>query len=245
MKAVIIDDELHCVNALQTILKQSSDLTIVGTFTDSLAAAKEIRSLEADILFIDIEMPFLNGFEFLNLFPDLPWKVVFTTAYDEYAVQAFKVHAVDYLLKPIAKSDLTKAIDRCKSSDQNEMKERIQLSMQNDLKSRVQKIAVPSLAGIELVDPADILYLESDSNYTHFILRNGEKMMVSKTLKSFEPQLVAFGFLRVHHSFLVNTQLIKRYVRGDGGYLIMEDGSSINVSRSRKEELLRVIHPNM
>lgn len=175
----------------------------------------------------------------------MPWKVIFTTAYDEYAVQAFKVHAVDYLLKPIAKSDLLASIERCKLIDAQVMQERIQKSMASELHPRMQKLAIPSLAGLDLVAFDDVLYLESDSNYTHVYLRDDQPILVSKTLKSFESQLVPHGFVRVHHSFLINSNHIKRYVRGDGGYLIMSNDQHINVSRSKKEDLLKIIQPDL
>lgn len=238
MKAIILDDELHCVNSLDTLLNQYTEVTVVAKFSNPLTAIKEMNRIQADILFIDIEMPHLNGFEVINIFKPHPWHVIFTTAYDEYAVKAFKVEAIDYLLKPIAKHDLIEAIEKCGRKNETNSVEKIP----EPFVARMEKIAVPSLAGLELISAQDILYLESDSNYTSVYMLNQERIVVSKTLKSFEEMLQPFGFMRVHHSFIVNPNLIKRYVRGDGGYLIMENDQHINVSRARKEDLLRLIN---
>jgi two-component system LytT family response regulator len=243
MKAIIIDDELHCITTLKTMLSKYTDVKIAAHYSDPLEAAKTMNDVEADILFIDIEMPHLNGFELLNLFPGNSWNVVFTTAYDDYAIKAFKVSAIDYLLKPISKTDLIDAIEKCRKNHKNNHK--IKESFRGPFNERVQKIAIPSLAGLELIVANDILYLESDSNYTIVHLSDKNQIMVSKTLKSFEDLLYPFGFIRVHHSFMVNSNRITRYVRGDGGYLIMENGMHINVSRSRKEDLLSMIQPSL
>lgn len=243
MKAIIIDDELHCITTLKTMLAKYTDVKTAASFSDPLEAAKSVHEVEADILFIDIEMPHLNGFELLNLFPANPWNVVFTTAYDDYAIKAFKVSAVDYLLKPISKTDLVAAIEKCRQNHKSNHK--IKETIRGSFNDRVRKIAIPSLAGLELIVANDILYLESDSNYTVVHLSGKNQIMVSKTLKSFEDLLYPFGFIRVHHSFIVNSNRITRYVRGDGGYLIMENGVHINVSRSRKEDLLALIKPSL
>ncbi len=237
MKAIILDDEIHCIKSLTMMCSKYTDVEVVQTFSDPIKALKEINSIEADILFLDIEMPFVNGFEFLQIFDDYPWKVVFTTAYDQYAVRAFKAHAISYLLKPIAKADLLDAIQQCQIITESQNKERIDTSV-STFEGRIRKVVIPSLSGLELLSPDDILYLKSDSNYTIFILKDGSEILVSKTLKSFENQLFRLGFLRVHHSYVVNINLIRRYVKGDGGYIVMENDHTINVSRARKEALL-------
>ena len=244
MRAIIIDDEVHCTRSLNTMLERYTHVEVIQIFTDPLEAVKTLRTIDAEILFIDIEMPFLNGFELLNLFPDMPWKVIFTTAYDSYAVKAFKVNAIDYLLKPIAKTELINAIAKCNSNNGKSNADKIVKSFHNEFHSRVRKVAIPTLAGLELVNPENISHLESESNYTRVHLSSGETLLVSKTLKFFESQLEIFGFVRVHHSFIVNVAQIKRYVRGDGGYVIMDrDNTHINVSRSRKDALLQLIQP--
>ncbi len=235
MKAVILDDEQHCVESLATMLSKYTQAEVVAEFTDSTEAAEKLESLEFDVLFIDIEMPHLNGFELLTLFPDATWSVIFTTAYDEYAVKAFKINAIDYLMKPIASSDLIAAVKKVKKTrDKVSHLNRISL---NPFKDRMEKFAIPTLAGLEMINVGDVEYLASDSNYTHIVL--GEtKYTASKTLKYFEEILQPFGFIRIHYSCLVNPNKIKRYVKGDGGYVIMENGKNLSVSRSRKEELL-------
>lgn len=242
MKAIILDDEVHCIKALKMMCKKYTDVQVVQSYSDSVTAMKEIRNIEADILFLDIEMPFINGFEFLQLFEIYPWKIIFTTAYDEYAVKAFKVRAVDYLLKPISKDDLLSAINLCSEVSKDQIQDRISTTVNNELYSRINKIVIPSLSGLELIVAQDIYYLKSDSNYTILKKSDGSQILVSKTLKSFENSLRGLGFLRIHNSYIVNLNAIKRYVKGDGGYVVMENEDHINVSRSRKDELLKLIN---
>lgn len=244
MKAIILDDEKHCVQTLETLLKKHTSIEVVATYLDPLKAIKSIHATSFDILFLDIEMPHLNGFEFLSLFPDNSWHVVFTTAYDEYAVKAFKINAVEYLMKPIASSDLKSAISKIESGNitADSQASKFPWGMMKSLQARMQKFAIPTLAGLEMLQVMDVEYLESDSNYTHIVLNGEEKHTASKTLRYFEQLLEPYGFLRIHNSYLVNPNRIKRYVKGDGGYVIMESGKDLPVSRARKEGLLNSLN---
>lgn len=238
MNAVILDDEHHCTNALRLLVEKYTDLEVVGIYNDAMEALKEIHALDTEILFLDIEMPYMNGFEFLQHFDQIPFKVIFTTAYDEYAVRAFKFRAIDYLLKPISKDELVKAVNHAKHLVRGDT---VDSRLFMDMQARLNRVAISSMAGLELVETRDILYLMADSNYTRFAMASGSEIISSKTLKTFEKNLISFGFIRVHNSYLVNASHISRYVKGDGGYLILSTGESINVSRSRKEDLIRFL----
>ena len=242
MHAIILDDEKHCIETLESMLGKYTDITIARTFTDPIEALKAVRQINADILFIDIEMPHLNGFEFLAAVPDHQWQVIFTTAYDAYAVQAFKIKAIDYLLKPISRQDLIAAVEKCRTNLDAKEPMRPISDLSTSLSARLKKIAVPTMAGLELLPVEKVVYVVSESNYVNILLANGEKLLVSKTLKTFEAQLTPYGFIRVHHSYLVNPDYIQRYVRGDGGYLVLENGETISVSRSRKQYLLEKLN---
>ncbi len=241
MRAIIIDDEAHCIDSLSIMLERYTDVTVIKTFDSSVHAAKELLQLQAEILFLDIEMPFINGFELLTMFSKTPWKVVFTTAYDEYAVKAFKYNAIDYLMKPILREDLERTIEKLKKAIHADAPNLNEDQLIKEFSYRIKKIAIPTLAGLQMIALDDIIYLESNSNYCDIHMIGNHQYRVSKTLKIYEKKLSFYQFIRVHHSFVVNPNHITRYVKGDGGYLIMEDDTIINVSRSRKEALLKII----
>lgn len=240
MKTVIVDDEMHCIESLTSMLEKYTSVKVLQTFESPLEAVKKLPELQFDILFIDIEMPHLNGFELISLFPLSEWQVIFTTAYDEYAIKAFKVNAIDYLLKPIAKDDLLKSIEKCETSTGiSEISSRA--NMQSHFRDRLKKIAIPTLGGLDMLSIDSITYLESDGNYSKVKVKSGTEILVSKTLKYFDDILSPYGFIRIHNSYLINPNNIQRYVRGDGGYVVMDNGSMLNVSRSRKELLIRTL----
>ncbi len=171
MQAIIIDDERHCIDSLSIMLQKYTEVTVLQTYENALDAAKELGQLDADILFLDIEMPYINGFELLTMFPSLPMKIVFTTAYNEYAIKAFKFNAVDYLMKPIMKEDLINAIFKIKKNIEDFDEKTKPPNVFNDLlhsvTNQIKKIAIPTLSGLEMIQIEDICYLESYSNYCH------------------------------------------------------------------------------
>lgn len=242
IRSIIIDDEQHCIETLQWQLdKYVSDIEIVATFCSPKEALKFLEANEIDLVFLDIEMPEMNGFQFLKNCPSITFEVVFTTAYDEFAIKAFNASAIDYLLKPINKDLLIAAVAKV-----SEKKKPVILPEQmeilygalNSQRSLKERIAVPTQDGLYFVKIKEILYCISDSNYTHIYLDTGKNILVSRTLKEIEALLIENQFLRIHHSHLINLQKIERYVRGDGGYVVMDDKKPLSVSRSRKEALL-------
>ncbi|MCO6488538.1 MAG: response regulator transcription factor [Phaeodactylibacter sp.] len=244
IKAVIIDDERHSVETLKLKLdKHCPDVEVAASFTDSEQGAAHLRENPPDLLFLDIEMPRLNGFELLESLGEVPFDVIFTTAYDEFGIRAIKFSALDYLLKPIQVDELKAAVERhSRKSRHNLSNSQLEVLFSNikeEQRGRPGKIALATKESIEFVFPEEIVACSSDSNYTMIYLKDGRKKLISRTLKDFEELLTEFGFYRTHHSHLVNLNHVREFVRADGGYLVMSNKMTLPVSRSRREELLR------
>jgi two-component system, LytTR family, response regulator len=238
IKAAIIDDEMHCIKTLSYLLqKQHPDIALVFATTDSAGAKELVEIHKPDILFLDIEMPVLNGLQF----PELSFKVVFTTAYDQYAIRAIRLNALDYLLKPIDKKELKEAIEKFRHDrDHTHMEQINQLHLFKE-KKIAGTLALSTLQGLLFVRTGEIMYLEADDCYTHVSMKDGKKYLVSKTLGNFDEILSEEKiFFRAHKSFLINLAYIKQYVRGDGGDIIMQDDRCIALSRNKKEEFLQM-----
>ncbi|MFT4779864.1 MAG: two-component system LytT family response regulator [Flavobacteriales bacterium] len=240
MKAVIVDDEKHCSATLKYEIERSiPELEVVEIFQNPLEALKALPTMELDLLFLDIEMPHLNGFELLQKLGKIEFGVIFTTAYDEFALRAFKHSAVDYLLKPVSSEDVKQAVDKYKEAGMGSVSEMQLQILFNRLEGKgFTKIALPSSEGLDFVSPESIMHCESQSNYTKVFFKERKRILVSRTLKEIEEMLDGNGFFRVHHSHIVNLNYISKYVKGSGGYLVMDDGTQIPVSRSRKESLM-------
>lgn len=243
ISAILIDDEEHCRESLSIQLaRYCPAVTLVASCPSAAEGLKAIKQFQPQLVFLDVEMPRMNGFELLQEFTEIPFDVIFTTGYDAYAIKAIRFSALDYLLKPIDKDELIRAIDKVNARPAPTINQQFDILLEKlgDKPVKLQKIALPSLEGFELVQVESILRCESDSNYTYVYLKTGRKLLVSRTLKEIEELLEGHSFLRVHHSHIVNLNEIERYVRGEGGYVIMSDNSSVTVSRSRKETLLKV-----
>jgi two-component system LytT family response regulator len=209
------------------------------------AATEGIRAInhyKPDLVFLDIEMPHMNGFDMLEQFDKLFFDVVFCTAYDQFAIKAFKYSALNYLLKPVDPQDLVETLRRIEERKAAPAKEQIDLLLQNlRTASRpvLQRIALTTNDGMLFVSTAEILYCEADSNYTSVVLAN-RKVVVSKTLKEIDDALSGPDFYRIHNSFLINLNHVKKYVRGDGGYVMMTDGKAVGISRSRRQDFMEL-----
>lgn len=242
MTALIIDDELHCSESLELMLERYCPETkVIGVTNDPIKGLGMITALKPDVVFLDIEMPHLSGFDLISKIGTVDFEIVFTTAYNEFAIQAFKVNAVDYLLKPISKTELVEATKKVKQRLSNQPDSLNLHALINGLgiqKPLSGKIALSSMEGLDFVEIDHIIRCEADSNYTDVIIENRKTITVSKTLKELEEQLSSQPFMRVHNSHLVNLNKIAKYQRGAGGYLIMENGDQVQVSRSKKAEFL-------
>ena len=246
IKAIIIDDEVHCLDTLSILLQEyCTDVRVLQQCKSGDEGLLAINTHHPDLVFLDVEMPGMNGFDLLEKFKEIPFSVIFTTGYDEYAIRAIHISALDYLLKPIAPSDLTAAVKKLNTRRKRPTHEQfgILLDKMNNPLNGIAKIAIPTFDGFELVAAESIIACKADDNYTHFYTRNAREIVACRTLKQVEEILESFPyFLRVHHSYLVNLNEVVKYIRGEGGYLVMSDGRSVNVSRSRKESLLRLFN---
>ena len=242
LKTILIDDELHCVETLRYELQLNCpEVEIVDTASSGQEGIQKIQALKPDLVCLDIEMPRMSGFEMLRQLEPLDFRVIFVTAYDQYALQAFRFAAADYLLKPVMSDQLKDAVGRVTEKSVSTVDAKTQLeallyNLRDGFKS--PRIALPSGRGMDFVDAAQIMYCTAESNYTHVILSDGKKYTLSKTLKDVEQMLENLDFFRIHQSHLINFTYLQRYMRDDGGYVIMRDGTSIPIAKRRKEEFL-------
>jgi two-component system LytT family response regulator len=245
IKSIIIDDEVHCLETLSLSLNEfCPDVQLLDQCRSAKNGLLAIENYKPDLVFLDIEMPMMNGFEMLEQLPEIPFAIIFTTSYDQYAIKAIRFSALDYLLKPIDPKELVAAIHKVQVRKSRPSAEQFSLLL-NKIQNKetgFAKIAVPTSEGYELIPADAIVSCEADDNYTHFYLKNQKKVTACRTLKEVEEILESFSsFIRVHHSYLVNLNEVIKYVRGEGGYLVMTNGSTVNVSRSRKEALLKFL----
>lgn len=243
LTAIIVEDLMDAMQLLKSdIEKYHPEIKIIDTAKSVVEAAKVLRNLEPDILFLDIMLGDGTGFDILEIFPELKSKIIFVTASDEFAIKAFKFAAIDYVLKPFAQEELTQAIERAKLQIQPN-KERLDILKQtlNSPEKKPDKISLHTLDKIIIVNLEDIIRCESDSNNTMFHLQDGRKIFVTKTLKYFADLLKPYGFLRVHQSHLVNLHCISAFIKTDGGYLMLKNGKSVPVSVRKKSEVIEVL----
>ena len=244
IRAIIIDDEFNAVKNLKWEIESfCSDIEICDTFTNPLEAISGINYLKPDCVFLDIEMPEMDGFQLLERLTFRDFDLIITSAYDNYAIKAFKEHAVDYLLKPIDSEDLLKAINRVRQNQQGN-------TLGNQLKNIIKpyipekkfaRLAMPVLGKTIFVDFKDIIYCKSEGSYTEIHFNEDNMELLSKKLKEIEAQ-TDDSFFRVHNSYLVNLYYVKEYVKNDGPYLVLTNGATIPISRAKKNELLQLLN---
>ena len=241
-KALIIDDEQVAVNLLTMMIERHlPEITSLQSLTNPASALKLINEYEPDIVFLDIEMPYQNGFELLKSLPEILFDIVFTTAYDKYAIQAIKFSALDYLLKPIDADELKETFNRfIQKSIINQNKEATVKNLLENLQQENKiwhKLALPTTSGMQFFLPKDIIRCEGMSNYTKFYFSNHHNITTSKTIKEYEEVLLPHKFIRIHKSHLINAAFVSAYSNQTGN-LILQDGSTVEVSRRRKKEVL-------
>lgn len=242
INALIIDDEPINIINLQRLLEQHCpDVQVTGTANGAAEGIVAIQQLRPDLVFLDIQMPDKSGIDMLKELPSPNFALIFVTAYDQYGIQAVKFAAMDYLLKPVDTGELKIAVDKAavaisKKKQHQQMQYLVEILQQGQQKEE-HRIALPSLKETRFVYTRDIVRCESSNSYTHFYLKDGEKITVAVSIYEYEEMLGPYGFLRCHQSHLVNKKFVRSMVKESGGYLLMLDGSMIPVSRSKRDEL--------
>lgn len=244
MRAILVDDELNSLQNLQQKLEGfCPDVAIVAVTQKPEEGILLIRQHQPDVVFLDIEMPRMSGFRMLEQLGDYDFDIIFTTAYNHYSIDAIRISAFDYLVKPIGIEELQHAVERLSKSLHKQTKEKIDILKKslNDSRSQEDKIAISTSEGIEFIPIKNIIHIESKSNYSKIFLIDNKSMMVTKILKDFEEMLLPYNFYRVHNSHLINLTYIQKYVRSEGGHVMLQDGTLIDISRRKKEEFLKMI----
>lgn len=246
IRAIIIDDEPYCCEALATLLEDCCPgVQLLGSYQNGVEGIAAIQKNTPDLVFLDVEMPKMNGFDMLAALPSVDFEIIFTTSYDKYALKAIRFSAIDYLLKPVDEEELKKAVEKVERRSRKPIAEQLEILMERIKQPSRQaaRIAMPTMEGLQMIEIDKIINCESDSNYTVLHIDGGKKIVVSVTLKDIEELLDEHFFLRVHRCFVANLNKVEKYVKGEGGYLVMCDGSTVDVSRSRKEMLLKKLLP--
>ncbi len=245
INAIIVDDEVSSRETLTGMISAyCPEIRILGEAGGLQDGIATIESFKPDLVFLDIEMPFGTGFDLLEQLDEINFEIIFTTAYNQYAIKAIKIAALDYMLKPIDPKELQEAVQKLKNKNSSKQHFKLEVlsQLQQEQLNDITRIAVPSAESLDIVEVEDISYCQSVSNYTIFFLGSGQQLVSSKTLKEYESLLPPKKFLRVHQSYLVNLLQVKKYFKGRGGMLELKDGTTIDVARDRKARLLEAIN---
>lgn len=244
IRCILIDDEKNALEMMEWLLKTyCPEVEIAAMCNSSEQGVEMISKLKPEVVFLDIEMPNMNGFDMLEKFETISFDVVFCTAYDQFAIKAFKYSALDYLLKPVDPDDLKAAVKRIQQKRSAPSRQQFDLllqTMKQGNKTTPQRVALTTGDGLIFVPTSDIIYCEAESNYTNVVLSGGKKILVSKVLKDIDEVLSGPDFYRVHSSFLININRIKKLVRGDGGYIVMDNDAIVNISRSKRQDFMEM-----
>jgi len=242
MKILLVDDENDALEALEWKLKNYVENVEITTCNSPITAINIINKSKPDVVFLDIQMPEMDGFTMIEKLDNRDFNLIFTTAYDEFALKAIKVSAIDYLLKPIDKDELLQAMDKVKKSSNGYLLENKLHLLLNNLNGNSDKINISADGKVYLLEKDDVIMLKSDKSYTTIFLKSEQQILVSKTLKEVEKKFQFSEFYRVHNSYLVNLHHVKEYMKGLGGELIMTNGLTAGISRNRKAELFKKLY---
>jgi len=241
IKAIIIDDEQNCIDSLRFDLeKHCKEVNVLESCSSPKQAILSIKKLKPDLVFLDVQMPWMSGFEMLELIDEINFAIIFTTAFDQFAAKAFRISAIDYLLKPIDTNDLKEAVRKAAEKIlQKSGTDNIANLLQNIKKPEVnQRIAVPGREGYEFIEAGKIIYAKAEGSYTHVFLSDKRKLIISKTLSDIEELLPTEHFQRIHHSTLVNLSHVTHLFKTDGGFVVLDNGEKLVVSKSKKDSLM-------
>ena len=243
IRVIIIEDEENSRTALQDLLKQHfKNIEVMALCRNAEEGKAAIEELRPELVFSDIELGDASAFDMLQQLSDVNFEIIFTTAFDRYAIQAIKFSALDYLLKPFSKEDLAEAITHYQEKQTKQQSAQQFDALFHNLKhiqKDSKKIALPTSSGLTIIPVKEIVRCQAEVNYTNFFLTSNNKMLVTKTLKEYEELLNDYDFIRVHNSNLINLHHVKNYSRGEGGTVTMSDGSVVDVSRRKKDEFLK------
>ncbi len=243
--AIIVDDDsFSCFQLKDLINRNSKEIEIVAICNDALLGLEKLKELKPDLVFLDVEMPGMNGFDLLKKLPVINFDIIFTTAHDHYAIRAIRFSALDYLVKPIDPTALQEALSRFtekKRLNSPPAERPLEVVGHNNGKKIFDNLAVPTMEGLQFISLHDIIRCESEDKYTKIYLNDKKMIVASRTLGDFETLLQPYGFFRIHKSFLINLKHLKKYLRGEGGQVIMADGIALDVSRRKKDELLELV----
>lgn len=244
IRTLLIDDEKHFITTIRTLLDSISDIIVVGEARSVASGLVQVEELEPDLIFLDVEMEDGTGFDLLKKMNRRDFRVIFITAYDHYAVEAFRFSAIDYLLKPIISSNLYNALEKVRQDiDKEKINYQLSVLMDNihELSKEKKKIVLKETDVLHIVQLDEILWCNADGSYTVFYLTGDRKVMVSRHLKEFEDILSPNGFFRVHRSHLVNLNKIKKFSKTDGGTIYLEGNTSLPVSVRKRERLAEML----
>ncbi|MCE9539840.1 MAG: LytTR family DNA-binding domain-containing protein [Bacteroidetes bacterium] len=242
IKAIIVDDELGARESLSKMVEKNCKTIDIVAKADSMTSAFEaITKHQPDLVFLDIEMSNGNAFDLLEKFKEIDFDIIFTTAYDHYAIKAIKFSAIDYILKPIDPEELIQAVHRFEEKNgQKSMLDKKFKALLSNIRpeNKLKKVGIPDGDGLIFINLSDIIRCDSDGNYTFFVLITGKRILASRTLGEYEQMFADDNFFRVHRSHLINLQHVKKYIKGEGGYVVMSDNSQVEVSRRNKTDFL-------
>lgn len=243
IKALLVDDDESNLSGLsEKLRKHCPQVSIVGQCNSAQDGIRAIEELHPDILFLDIEMPLMNGFVMLQQLQYRDFELIFVTAYDHYAIKAIRYSALDYLVKPVEIEDLKAAVSRAEANRKNRSSHlQVELLLEHLQKKGPQRITIPTFDGLRFINIDDIIYLEASDNYTTIFTSTNQKFLVSRTLKDFEDILPSETFLRIHHSSIINKNFVEKYIRGEGGQVVMRNGNVLDVSKRKKSIFLQAI----
>ena len=243
LRAVLIDDDQSNLSSLsEKLAKHCPQVEIIGRCDTAQDGIAVIEKEMPGLVFLDIEMPVMNGFVLLQQLKYRSFGLVFVTAYDHYAIKAIKYSALDYLVKPVEIEELKAAVAKAESNKETRNAQlQLELLLEHWNKKQLKRITIPTSEGLHFIDIDTIIYLEASNNYTHFFLSTDQKFLVSRTLKEFEELLPPELFVRIHHSTIINKNFVEKYIRGDGGQVVMRHGVVLDVSKRRKAEFLQAI----